>query len=128
MEETNYLDFIKIENRSMPFGSENYSQEWISIEEWNGVKAILESYCDDQKRSIIYAVMDRPLAFLEIAKACNIPLASCHRKINSLLEQGLLVGKGSNSRTKRYRSAFKEMRINVKKDTIDIDVKPFSWA
>jgi hypothetical protein len=119
------LSLTKIEDRSTRFGSENYSQEWLTIEEYNRVKTILESYSDEQKRSIIHAVMDRSLGFLEIAQACKIPLASCHRKIYSLIEEGLLVGENSNLRikSKRYRSAFKEMRINVKKDAIIVDVK-----
>jgi len=125
MKETNHLSLTKIENTSIRFGSENYSQEWITIEEYNRVKTILESYSDEQKRSILHAVTDRPMSFLEIAHACKIPLASCHRKIYSLIEEGLLVGERSNLRikSKRYRSTFKEMRINVKKDTIIVGVK-----
>ena len=110
----------------MYFGSENYSQEWITIEESDKVKTILDSYGDEQKRSIIYAVATKPLTFPEIVKACKMPLATCHRKIHSLMEGGLLVSEDGYSRirSKRFRNAFKEIRINVKKDAIIVDARP----
>jgi len=120
------LSLTKIEDRPMYFGSDNYSQEWITIEESDKVKTILDSYGDEQKRSIIYAVATKPLTFPEIVKACKMPLATCHRKIYSLMEGGLLVSEDGYSRirSKRFRSAFKEIRINVKKDAIIVDARP----
>ena len=118
------MSLTNIEDRPMYFGSENYSQEWITIAEQNKVKIILDSYGDEQKRSIIYAVTDKPRALAEIVKRCSIPLASCHRKIYSLMEEGLLVEDDNSSiKPKKFRSVFKEMRINVKKDVIIVDAR-----
>src|SRR5713101_6433625 len=91
MLEKSYLSLTKIEDRPTYFGVENYIQDWITIEESNKAKTILDSYGDEQKRSIIYAVTDKPLTFLEIVRVSNIPLSSCYRKIISLVEEGLLV-------------------------------------
>ena len=108
----------------MYFESENYIQEWITIEEQNKAKVILDSYGDDQKRSIIEALAEKPLTFPEIVEKCNIPLASCHRKIYSLMEEGLLTeDENSKIKPKRFKSVFKEMRINVKKDAIIVDAR-----
>ncbi len=87
------------------------------------VHVIFESFGDEQKRAIINAVANEPLTFIEIVKTQNLPLASCARKIKSLMQQGLVACDKSNSiRGRKYRLTFEGMKIELWKDKVTVDI------
>jgi hypothetical protein len=105
----------------------DHDEEWTTIEEHSLVKLILESFIDEDKREILNSVTDRSLTISEILKICKIPPTSGYRKINSLIESGLLEIEGlvtvEKNRKRTYRSLFKIVTVEINKDKITIKVK-----
>ena len=119
-----FLNFI-IKLRENPSFWAEREKETVSANSENLATAILDSYGDTQKREIMNAVAKKPLTFPEIVEKCNIPLASCHRKIGHLIQQGLLTYDDSNgSRSKKYRPAFKDVKIELDKDKVIVELAP----
>ena len=89
--------------------------------------AILDSYGDRQKREIMNAVAKKPLTLAELVEKCNIPLATCYRKIGNLIQQGLLTYDGSNgNKFRKYKLAFKDVKIELDKDNITVELAPYT--
>jgi predicted transcriptional regulator len=90
----------------------------------NAADVIFQSFADKQKRTIMNAVADKPLTFMEIVKKHNIPLASCSRKINSLMQQGLITYDSYSTRGRKYKLTFEGMKIELWNNKISVDVIP----
>ena len=101
---------------------------WFTIEDNNIAQIILESYGDEDKSKIMTAVSQEPKIISEILSYCKIPQTSGYRKINSLIENGLLVIEGSivsgdGRRVSKYRTLFDNTRINIVKNQITVDIQ-----
>jgi len=101
--------------------------KWVTIEEKVIGQKILEAYGDDERASIINAVLDKPLIIFDILSKCKIPQTSGYRKINSLINDGLLITKGfavaeDGKKVKKYGSLFDNVRINIVKNKVVVDV------
>ena len=79
---------------------------------------ILESFGDKQKRLILSVLSGKALSFKEIVRESHIPIASCYRKIQELLQQGLLVRNVSIDSKKNLVPTFKQRYSQIR---IDID-------
>lgn len=102
--------------------------KWIIIEEKLIAQKILEAYGDDEKASVINTVLDKPLIIFDILSKCKIPQTSGYRKINSLINDGLLINKGfavtrDGKKIKEYGSLFENVRINIVKNQVVVDVQ-----
>ena len=100
---------------------------WVTIEEKVIAQKILEAYGDDEKASIINAVLDKPLIIFDILGKCKIPQTSGYRKTNSLIKDGLLINKGfavsgDGKKVRKYVSLFDNVRINIVKNKVVVDV------
>jgi len=100
---------------------------WLALEDVTINQTILESYGDDDKTQILNCVSDEPKIISEILAECKIPQTSGYRKINSLIKNGLLVVDGSvtshdGRRVSKYRSLFDNVRINIVKNKITVDI------
>lgn len=107
--------------------NKNYGEDWITIEEQDLLKLVLESFAEEDKRKILNSVVDKALPVSDILEMCNIPTTSAYRKINSLIKAGLLkterfIGVGK-SRKRTYRSLFENVRIRINKNKIIVKVK-----
>lgn len=108
--------------------SRKSGSNWFTIEDENIAKIILEAYGDEDKAKILNSVLDDEKIISSILKECKIPQTSGYRKINSLIEKGLLIVKGTEMshdgrRVNRYISLFDNIRINVDKNKITIDIQ-----
>jgi len=105
--------------------SKNY--DWATIKDVPRVITILESYADEQKRSILNALAGKALNWKEIVKICNIPHTSCYRKIISLARSGLLIKEdviiGKRKRINKYKRVIEGLRININNNRITIQAK-----
>ena len=104
------------------------SNNWFTIEDTSIAQIILESYGDEDKSKIMTAVSEDAKIISEILADCKIPQTSGYRKINSLIENGLLVTEGSivsgdGRRVSKYRTLFDNTRINIVKNHITVDVQ-----
>ncbi len=80
-------------------------------------QSILKAFSDDEMSKILNASIGEPWTISEILEKLNIPKTSGYRKINSLIEDGLLIKAGSDLTSNRrvvdrYKSLFDNVNID----------------
>ena len=80
-------------------------------------KSILKAFSDDEMSKILNASIGEPWTASEILEKLNIPKTSGYRKINSLVEQGLLIKAGQHltenrRKVDKYKSLFDNVNID----------------
>jgi hypothetical protein len=100
-------------------------ENWIMIENPELTKVILESFGDDDKKKILGALNGESLIISQIIEKCSIPQTSGYRKINSLINEGLLIPSGyiaapDGKKITKYRSIFDNIKIDILKNKIAI--------
>ena len=104
------------------------NQNWFTIKDSSLAHRILEVYGDEDAVKILKSVVEKPLIVYDILKKGKIPQTSGYRKVNSLIEIGLLIANGSittsdGRKVHKYRALFDNVRINIVKDIITIDIQ-----
>lgn len=107
----------------------NENKEWIIIEDSYLTKLILESFGDEDKKNIMNAVLDRSMIISNILERCDIAQTSGYRKINSLIENGLLIIDGyeirqDGKKINKYTSIFDNIKIQIEKNKVLVHVQP----
>ncbi|TBR24982.1 MAG: transcriptional regulator [Candidatus Nitrosotenuis sp.] len=102
-------------------------EKQIYIENSSLTKIILESFGDDDKKKILGVINGDALIISEIIERCDIAQTSGYRKINSLIDDGLLVPSGYISTTDgkkvtKYRSIFNNINIEIIKNKINVSL------
>ena len=102
-------------------------KEWIAIEDSHINRIILEAIGDDDKKNILNAVLDKPRIISEILEICKIPQTSGYRKVNNLIQNGLLIINGheltDDGRTiNKYQPVFDNIQIHVEKNKVVVQV------
>ncbi len=121
--ETKFLkNLVKLEK------AKNTNAEWITIHEQELARIILESFGDPDKKAILNSVLDKPRIVADILKNCKIPQTSGYRKINSLIDVGLLVPNGQSitpdgKKVIKYETLFKNIIIEIKKNLVTVEVQ-----
>lgn len=103
-------------------------KEWIAIEDSHINRIILEAIGDDDKKNILNAVLDKPRIISEILEICKIPQTSGYRKVNNLIQNGLLIMNGheltDDGRTiNKYQPVFDNIQIHVEKNKVVVQVQ-----
>lgn len=103
-------------------------KEWITIEDTHINKIILEAIGDDDKKNILNSVIDKPRIISDILDICNIPQTSGYRKVNNMIQNGLLIINGheitNDGRTiNKYQTVFDNIQIHVEKDKMIVQVQ-----
>lgn len=80
-------------------------------------KSILQAFSDDEMSRILNASIGEPWTASEILEKLDIPKTSGYRKINSLVEQGLLIKVGydlteNRRKVDKYKSLFDNVNID----------------
>ena len=80
-------------------------------------QSILKAFSDDEMSKILNASIGESWTISEILEKLNIPKTSGYRKINSLIEDGLLIKAGSDLTSNRrvidrYKSLFDNVNID----------------
>ncbi|MFY9300610.1 MAG: transcriptional regulator [Candidatus Nitrosotenuis sp.] len=102
-------------------------EHWVQIENPELTKIILESFGDDDKKKILATLNEEPMLISQILDICKIPQTSGYRKVNSLIERGLLVPAGfvitpDGKRVTKYLSIFDNIRIDIVKNKISVSL------
>lgn len=102
-------------------------KEWITIEDSQINRIILEAIGDDDKKNILNAVLDKSRVISEILEICKIPQTSGYRKVNNLIQNGLLIINGheitDDGRTiNKYQTVFDNIQIQVEKNKVVVQV------
>jgi hypothetical protein len=101
---------------------------WIVLEDQRLAKIFLESFADDDKRNILEVSMDEPLTISDILLNCKIPQTSGYRKINYLIENGLLMFNGfttsiDGKKIHKYQTIFNNIKMDIKRKNIVVKVQ-----
>ena len=100
---------------------------WVYIENPELTKIILESFGDDDKKKILGALNEESMLISEIIETCNIPQTSGYRKINSLIDGGMLIPSGhtitpDGKRVTKYKSIFDNIKIDIIQNKITVAI------
>jgi len=101
---------------------------WIVLDDQRLAKIFLESFADDDKRNILEVSMDEPLTISDILLSCKIPQTSGYRKINYLIENGLLMFNGftvsaDGKKIQKYQTIFNNIKMDIERKNIVVKVQ-----
>jgi hypothetical protein len=102
--------------------------DWLSIEDNSLARLILEVLGDEDKKNIIDSVLDEPRIISEILEITKISQTSGYRKVNSLIDAGLLIVHGTFTTPDRkvvnkYKSIFENVKIDFAKNKVVVKVQ-----
>jgi hypothetical protein len=108
--------------------SKEVGQHWITIEDQFLTQIILEAFGDDDKKKILTTLTNESLIISEVLEKCNLPQTSGYRKINALIDDGMLTVRGQiitndGKKVNKYVSVFENIKINIVKNKITIKVE-----
>jgi hypothetical protein len=108
--------------------SKQSDSNWIHMKDPELSKIFLESFADQDKKAILGSVMDGSLIIAKILETCKIPQTSGYRKINLLINSGLLVANGfelaqDGKKVKKYETIFDNVKVDIIKNDIAVKVQ-----
>src|SRR3972149_6489693 len=95
---------------------------------WNTAKQrILAALSDEYSRKILTATIEVPMSALELSKKYEIPITTVYRRIEELVEAGLIAAVKSGRTTDGkwydlYRSLLRRIDVSFEKGDVRIDV------
>jgi len=109
--------------------SQRKEMKWITIEDQSLTKMILESLGDEDKKNIINSVIDESRIISDILQMSKMPQTSGYRKVNALIENGILIPHGfttthDGKKVTKYKSVFENISIEIEKNKVIIKVQP----
>lgn len=104
------------------------TQKRFTISEPSIGQSILKAYSDDEASKILNASIGESWTILEMLEKLQIPQTSGYRKVNSLIEDGLLIKDGheisaSGRKTDKYKSLFDNVEIDIKNNKVTVNVQ-----
>lgn len=109
--------------------SKQHDRNWLSIEDPLLSKIILESVGDYDKKNILNSVLDESKIISDILNMNNLPQTSGYRKINALIQNGMLIPYGfvfmyDGKKVTKYKSVFENIVIKMEKNKVMIRALP----
>ena len=109
--------------------SKRDEKQWITLEDSRLIELMLKSLGDEDKKNIINAVIDESKIISDILEISNTPQTSGYRKINSLIDDGILVQQGyvtmpDGKKVVKYKAVFENINISIEKNKIIVKVQP----
>lgn len=100
---------------------------WQTISDPKINSIILQSFGDPDKKKILEVTSSSPKIISDILEECNIPQTSGYRKINSLIDDGMLFPAEKiikdNKKINKYVSVFSNVKIDIKENNVIIEVQ-----
>lgn len=100
---------------------------WHTIKDPQISSTILQAFGDSEKKKILESVSDTSKIIADIISGCEIPQTSGYRKINKLIEDGLLVVSEQvlkeNKKVNKYISVINNVKINIEKSNVIIELQ-----
>lgn len=102
-------------------------ETWLVIDNPVLTKVILGSFGDDDKKKILSTINGNSLIISQVIELANIAQTSGYRKINALIDDGLLVPSGyvsgsDGKKISKYRSIFDNINIDIVKNKITVSL------
>jgi DNA-binding transcriptional ArsR family regulator len=97
------------------------------VTEEQAKQRILAALADEYSRKILTATIEDPMSALELSKKYEIPITTVYRRIEELVEAGLLAAVKSGRTTDGkwydlYRSLLKRIDVSFERGDVRIDV------
>ena len=97
------------------------------VSEEKAKQRILSALADEYSRKILNATVENPMSALELSKRYEIPITTVYRRIEELVEAGLLAAVKSGRTTDGkwfdlYRSLLRRIDVSFEKGDVRIDV------
>ena len=97
---------------------EKTEEEWITIQDQELSKTFLQTFGDEDKKTILGTVLNKSLIVADILKESKIPQTSGYRKINSMISNGILISNGfelskDNKKIKKYETVFENIKMDI---------------
>jgi len=101
---------------------------WITIQDQDLAKMFLESFADEDKKAVIGSVLDQSRIIADILAHCKIPQTSGYRKINQLIDAGLLISNDhaistDGKKIKKYETIFENVKMDIVKNIVVVQVQ-----
>jgi len=107
--------------------SKKSKEMWHTITDSHVNEIILQAFGDSEKKKIMESVSNSSKIIATILKECNLPQTSGYRKINQLIDDGLLVQSGNvikdNKKINKFVCIFNNLKINIEKNNLIVDVQ-----
>lgn len=105
-----------------------HEKEWITIEDSYLSTIILKALGDDDKNKILNTVIGKSMIISDILFLTQIPQTSGYRKVNSLIEDGILIAEGYDTladgkKVTKYKTLFENVQINIVQNKITIKIQ-----
>ena len=109
--------------------SQRNEKKWITLEDSRLIELMLKSLGDEDKKNLIYAAIGEPRIISDMLEISNIPQTSGYRKVNALIDDGILVPQGyvtthDGKRVTKYKAIFDNISISIEKNKISVKVQP----
>ncbi|WP_428326541.1 hypothetical protein [Nitrosopumilus sp.] len=110
------------------FQSKSKSKDaWYKLRDEKLSELILQSFGDPEKKAILESATETPKIINEIIKDCNLSQTSGYRKINNLIDDGLLYKTGhilrDNKKINLYVCSFSNLRINIENKKTSVELQ-----
>ncbi|HXU96074.1 MAG TPA: transcriptional regulator [Candidatus Nitrosotalea sp.] len=109
--------------------SKRNEKKWITLEDSRLIELMLRSLGDDDKKNLINSAIGEPLIISDMLEISKIPQTSGYRKINALIDDGILIPQGyvtthDGKRVTKYKAVFENISISIEKNKIVVKVQP----
>lgn len=109
--------------------SKRNEKKWITLEDSRLIELMLRSLGDDDKKNLINSAIGEPMIISDMLELSKIPQTSGYRKINSLIDDGILIPQGyitthDGKRVTKYKAVFENISISIEKNKIVVKVQP----
>src|SRR5574340_1304876 len=109
--------------------SQRNEKKWITLEDSRLTELMLKSLGDEDKKNLINCAIGEPLIISDMLEICNIPQTSGYRKVNALIDDGILIPQGyvtthDGKRVTKYKAIFENISISIEKNKIIVKVQP----
>lgn len=109
--------------------SKRNEKKWITLEDSRLIELMLRSLGDDDKKNLINSAIGEPLIISDMLERSKIPQTSGYRKINALIDDGILIPQGyvtthDGKRVTKYKAVFENISISIEKNKIVVKVQP----
>jgi hypothetical protein len=106
-----------------------HEKRWVTLEDPRLIELMLKSLGDDDKKNIINAVISEPRIISDILETSKLPQTSGYRKVNALIDDGILVPQGhvitrDGKPVTKYKAIFENMSISIEKNKVVVKVQP----
>lgn len=109
--------------------SKRNEKKWITLEDSRLIELMLRSLGDDDKKNLINSAIGEPMIISDMLELSKIPQTSGYRKINALIDDGILIPQGyvtthDGKRVTKYKAVFENISISIEKNKIIVKVQP----